>query len=158
MSSSNHLEPGLTDLRDLFSNVDINKAIVIDPIHDKFNCSARHLDDESLSKQFEEKVIEVITNVTIVTKSNGRFGQVEGKGGIATVYALAQCLKFLDNKGCSQCLDEAALRLKGCSKSGEGRAMFAGCYVRFSTERFFNPNYQKKETRKNNTKLILSNV
>lgn len=130
----------------------------IDPIHDKFNCSARHLDDESLSKQFEEKVIEVITNVTIVTKRNGRFGQVEGKGGIATVYALAQCLNFLDNKGCSQCLDEAALRLKGCSKSGEGRAMFAGCYVRFSTERFFNPNYQKKETRKSNTKLILSNV
>ncbi|KAH9720288.1 cysteine-rich receptor-like protein kinase 1 [Citrus sinensis] len=132
----------------------------VDPIHDKFNCSARHLDDESLSKQFEEKVIEVITNVTIVTKRNGRFGQVEGKGGIATVYALAQCLKFLDNKGCSQCLDEAALRLKGCSKSGEGRAMFAGCYVRFSTERFFNPNYQKKETPEGDkiSKLVMAGV
>lgn len=119
----------------------------VDPIHDKFNCSKPYVEDESLSKQFEEKVTEVIMNVTNGAKK-ARFRFVEEKGGIATVYALAQCWKTLDDGGCSQCLDEAAVQLKGCSSSGEGRAMLTGCYVRFSTEKFFSTVYQKKDNSK----------
>ncbi|KAJ0048516.1 hypothetical protein Pint_15483 [Pistacia integerrima] len=112
----------------------------IDPVYDTVNCSSPTglLADDSLHKQFEAKLGELITNVTRQAKSNGGFAVAEGKGGVVSVYALAQCWATVSDEGCGQCLDKAGQELRNCSPGSDGRAMYTGCYMRYSVERFFN--------------------
>lgn len=113
---------------------------------DAVNCTAQFLEgDESLSQQFQLKFAEVVMDLTNQAKQNGGFAIVEGKGGISTVYALAQCWKTLSKQGCNQCLDTASDALKQCKDGSEGRAMLAGCFVRYSTERFFSSDNHSKD-------------
>ncbi|KAK4843363.1 hypothetical protein QYF36_007263 [Acer negundo] len=111
----------------------------LDPVRDHVNCSQpiSILSDDSLLKQFRTKLGEVLLNVTNQAKRNKGFGAVEAKGGVLSVYALAQCWETVSPEGCSQCLERARTELKDCSPNAEGRATFAGCYVRYSTDRFF---------------------
>ncbi|XP_031287769.1 cysteine-rich receptor-like protein kinase 1 [Pistacia vera] len=112
----------------------------IDPVYDTVNCSSPTglLADDSLHKQFEAKLGELITNVTRQAKSNEGFAVAEGKGGVVSVYALAQCWATVSDEGCGQCLDKAGQELRNCSPGSDGRAMYTGCYMRYSVERFFN--------------------
>ncbi|KAJ1412166.1 Serine-threonine/tyrosine-protein kinase, catalytic domain [Sesbania bispinosa] len=68
---------------------------------------------------------------------------VEGAGGFAVgdvegVYALAQCWNTVGNDGCRDCLRKAGKEVRGCLPKREGRALNAGCYLRYSTEKFYN--------------------
>ncbi|KAK2663725.1 hypothetical protein Ddye_002299 [Dipteronia dyeriana] len=111
----------------------------LDPVRDHVNCSQpiSILSDDSLLEQFGTMLGEVLLNVTNQAKSNKGFGAVEAKGGVLSVYALAQCWETLSLEGCSQCLERARTKLKDCSPNAEGRATFTGCYMRYSTHRFF---------------------
>ncbi|KAF2293296.1 hypothetical protein GH714_040673 [Hevea brasiliensis] len=86
----------------------------------------------------QKKVAEVITNVTEKALLNGTFATVEGKGGAVPAYALAQCWNSLTYGECRDCLVKAGSQLKGCAPGAQGQALFTGCYMRYSTERFFN--------------------
>ncbi|KAH7511676.1 hypothetical protein JRO89_XSUnG0178600 [Xanthoceras sorbifolium] len=111
----------------------------LDPLHDNVKCSQpiAIFSDELLHKQFQAKLGVVLLNVTDQAKKNKGFGAVEAKGGVLTVYALAQCWETLSPEGCSQCFDRAKAELKNCSHGADGKAMLAGCYLRYSTDRFF---------------------
>lgn len=62
-----------------------------------------------------------------------------GAVGVDGVYALAQCWESVVNSGgCRECLQKAAMVLRGCGSKKEGRAMIVGCYVRYSTYKFYN--------------------
>lgn len=112
----------------------------IDPTYDNVNCShpTGALTDSSLHTAFKKKVAQVITNVTDRALENGTFATVEGKGGGIPVYALAQCWNSLTYWGCRACLLKAGSQLKQCAPGSQGQALFTGCYMRYSTERFFN--------------------
>ncbi|CAH9088137.1 unnamed protein product, partial [Cuscuta epithymum] len=63
------------------------------------------------------------------------------RGGYATgkqngVYGLAQCWKTVSGEGCRDCLEKARREVKGCLPSTEGRALNAGCYLRYSAVNF----------------------
>ncbi|CAL5370527.1 unnamed protein product [Camellia sinensis] len=63
-----------------------------------------------------------------------RFAVGEGKG----VYGLAQCWRSVSSGGCRECLEKAAGEVRRCVPSREGRGLNAGCYLRYSTVKFFN--------------------
>ncbi|KAK3224607.1 hypothetical protein Dsin_004469 [Dipteronia sinensis] len=127
----------------------------LDPVRDHVNCTQpiSILSDDSLLEQFGTKLGEVLLNVTNQAKSNKGFGAVEAKGGVLSVYALAQCWETLSPEGCSQCLDRARAELKDCSPNAEGRATFAGCYVRYSTDRFFSNGAEDRFRSKNESNM-----
>lgn len=111
----------------------------LDPVHDKVQCSESKatLSDDMLDDQFRIKLNGLILNVTNKAKANKGFGALEAKGCGLPLYAMAQCWKTVTSEGCSRCLNRASAELKSCSPSEEGRGAYAGCYVRYSTDRFF---------------------
>lgn len=81
-----------------------------------------------------ESVGFAVGNLTRIARRDGGFGVVEVKG----IYALAQCWESVERDGCRECLDKAAKAVRGCETKMEGRGMNAGCYLRYSTEKFYN--------------------
>lgn len=97
---------------------------------------------------FVRNVKFVVGNVTTAAVKNGGFGVGEVEG----VYALAQCWKTLGTGGCRACLEKAAMAVGKCGPKREGRAMNAGCYLRYSTEKFYN---DEQESRNSGSKSVL---
>ncbi|KAM3402254.1 hypothetical protein ACQJBY_006278 [Aegilops geniculata] len=58
----------------------------------------------------------------------------------AGVYAMAQCVETVGAGGCAQCLQVASRNIGGCSPNSDGRAVDAGCFMRYSDKRFFPAN------------------
>ncbi|KAB2609321.1 cysteine-rich receptor-like protein kinase 42 [Pyrus ussuriensis x Pyrus communis] len=109
----------------------------VDDEYKNVNCGSSRIDaSKSRTKEFARKVEGVIRNVTELAVSQGGFG-VFGKSGVESVYALAQCWKTINASGCRECLEEAGASLVGCVPGVEGRAMFAGCFLRYSNENFY---------------------
>uniref|UniRef100_A0A2P2K1W5 Cysteine-rich receptor-like protein kinase 42 n=1 Tax=Rhizophora mucronata TaxID=61149 RepID=A0A2P2K1W5_RHIMU len=103
---------------------------------DKVTCSNKTVSgsgNKNKSFEFETSVVHVVSNVTSKALENDGFGAV----GIGGVYALAQCWDSVGKEGCRQCLEAAAEAAKGCLPKREGRGMNAGCYLRYSTEKFY---------------------
>ncbi|XP_039161995.1 cysteine-rich receptor-like protein kinase 42 [Eucalyptus grandis] len=113
----------------------------IDPQHDMVKCANQSNDSahQQARQQFVDKVDRVLRNVSAVAPENKGFAVFEEarRGGVAGVYALAQCWNTLDKKGCRECLANAMIKGRNCTPGDEGRAMNAGCFMRYSTERFY---------------------
>ncbi|XP_059639962.1 cysteine-rich receptor-like protein kinase 42 [Cornus florida] len=109
----------------------------VDPIRDSVNCSSSYGDaigDEAFSSEFRKNVGDLVDNVTRIAAANKGFGVVEAKG----VFGLAQCWKTVSRDGCRECLEKAGKEVRKCVPSKEGRGLNAGCYLRYSTEKFYN--------------------
>ncbi|KAK3028782.1 hypothetical protein RJ639_039048 [Escallonia herrerae] len=101
----------------------------VDPNRDTVKCSGA----SATKLGFQKDVGELIENVTESATAKGGFAVVEGEG----VYALAQCWESVSSAGCRDCLEKASKEVRGCLPSREGRGLNAGCYLRYSTEKFF---------------------
>lgn len=108
------------------------------------NCSSKYavLDDQSGKSQFVKNVKFVVNNVTSIALKNGGFGVAEVKG----VYALAQCWKTVGYVGCRACLEKAAEAVGKCAPKREARALYAGCYLRYSTDKFYNDKQASRDS------------
>ncbi|KAF8037036.1 hypothetical protein BT93_B0071 [Corymbia citriodora subsp. variegata] len=113
----------------------------VDAQHDMVKCANQSSvsADQQTRQQFAEKVDRVLRNVSAVAPKNKGFAvfEEERTGGVAGVYALAQCWNTLDEKGCRECLKNAMIKARNCTPGDEGRAMNAGCFMRYSTQRFY---------------------
>lgn len=101
--------------------------------------------DGYMKMAFARKVKQVVGNVTEKAVGNKGFAVIGDRGGVEDVYALAQCWKTLNNGGCRECLESAGSKLMGCLPGQGGRAMFAGCFLRFSTQKFYNEDSESKD-------------
>ncbi|KAE8680899.1 Cysteine-rich receptor-like protein kinase 42 [Hibiscus syriacus] len=106
---------------------------------DAVNCSSNNVtmvgqDNNSRMILFGRNVDHAVGNVTSIALRRNGFGAV----GVDGVYALAQCWESLTPAECRQCLQKAAETVRGCVPKEEGRALNAGCYLRYSTSRFYN--------------------
>ncbi|XVF58028.1 hypothetical protein PTKIN_Ptkin07bG0029400 [Pterospermum kingtungense] len=99
---------------------------------DNVTCSSNNATLSGLSL-FGRNVDYAVGNVTSIALSNRGFGTV----GVNGVYALAQCWQSVLAEGCRQCLQKAATAVRGCAPKEEGRGMNAGCYLRYSTTKFY---------------------
>ncbi|KAL7190351.1 hypothetical protein ACSBR2_022599 [Camellia fascicularis] len=102
----------------------------VDSARDTVNCAT----DVVRELGFESRVGEVISDVIQEAVVNGGFAGGKGKG----VYGLAQCWKSVSGDGCRECLEKATGEVRRCVPSREGRGLNAGCYLRYSTVKFFN--------------------
>ncbi|KAJ9702957.1 hypothetical protein PVL29_004629 [Vitis rotundifolia] len=65
--------------------------------------------------------------------------EVVGGGG-ATVYGVAQCAETVSPSACQECLKVANGNINSCLPSTYGRAVDAGCFLRYSNTPFFADN------------------
>nr|GMD23280.1 cysteine-rich receptor-like protein kinase 2 [Ipomoea batatas] len=56
-----------------------------------------------------------------------------------TAYVLADCWKTLNASACRACLQNAYASMLGCLPWSEGRALYTGCFMRYSDTNFLNP-------------------
>jgi hypothetical protein len=82
----------------------------------------------------------VLSNVTsLAVKSNKGFAVTSAfRSTEFAAYALARCWENLNTSSCAACLSAAAESVAKCAPAEEGRALFAGCFIRYSTTPFWN--------------------
>ncbi|XP_030447706.2 cysteine-rich receptor-like protein kinase 42 [Syzygium oleosum] len=111
-------------------------AEAVDPVYDSTNCSSdRGAVGEPAGEGFAAAVGSAVGNATRAAASGGGggFGVAEAGG----VYALAQCWESISTEGCRVCLEKAEMGVRKCVPSGDGRGLNAGCYLRYSTVKFY---------------------
>uniref|UniRef100_A0A0D9V1V7 Protein kinase domain-containing protein n=1 Tax=Leersia perrieri TaxID=77586 RepID=A0A0D9V1V7_9ORYZ len=92
---------------------------------------------------FGEAVRAALANVTAAAEGGGGGYYAVGSASVggATAFALAQCWGSLNATACGQCLRAGAAAAGGCAPAAaEGRALYTGCYLRYSTRLFWNLN------------------
>jgi len=110
--------------------------------------------NSSNPQSFHEVVREAVGNVSLEARKNQGFAVGSASNLNLRVYVLSQCWENLGNTLCSSCLNSAASSILSCSPATEGRALYAGCYMRYSTELFWNVN---QETSSSNGMLKMLN-
>ncbi|XP_059451268.1 cysteine-rich receptor-like protein kinase 2 [Corylus avellana] len=94
---------------------------------------------------FSAAVKELLADLQVATpRINGFFAaskkEAVGSAGNATVYAVAQCAETVSEIGCQDCLTVASRNAEVCIPSVVGRAIDAGCFLRYSETPFFADN------------------
>lgn len=123
-----------------FDNRDFSEEFV-DSRFDRAKCK----EGGSEIGEFWKDLDEAFVNVTLKAVKNGGFGaaSVTSAGGNPVVYALAQCWQTLDENSCRECLVNARSSLRFCD-GHEARAFFTGCYLMYSTHKFFDDSAEHK--------------
>ncbi|KAK6129339.1 hypothetical protein DH2020_036912 [Rehmannia glutinosa] len=106
----------------------------VDASLDSVNCNSSTIGAGSgVGLEFGRNVGELIDNLTASAVVNEGYAVRGSKG----VFGLAECWNTVSREGCRACLAKANREVRGCLPSREGRALNAGCYLRYSTEKFF---------------------
>ncbi|GFP97475.1 cysteine-rich receptor-like protein kinase 3 [Phtheirospermum japonicum] len=88
---------------------------------------------------FGDAVLELVRRVSLDgPRNDGFYTGLVRRGGNLTVYGLGQCWEYVNRSGCVECLENSVSRIGSCAPKVEGRVLNAGCYVRYSTTRFYN--------------------
>ncbi|KAG9449906.1 hypothetical protein H6P81_009871 [Aristolochia fimbriata] len=108
-----------------------------DKVNDERNCGDVDVAGRENQGELWNNLLNVTELATATAVQNGGFAMVEARGRLGnSLYGMAQCWKSLDIKGCRECLTNAEREMKGCFPRTEGRVLNAGCFMRYSTEKF----------------------
>lgn len=94
------------------------------------------------TNQFSETAQNLLGDlIEAAPKSAGLFAAQTSQGpSNTTIYALASCLRSVNESGCSECLSIAEGNIRNCLPQTEGRAVDVACYLRYATYSFFPSN------------------
>ena len=86
---------------------------------------------------FAANVKVLVRNLSVEAPKNDNFFVGFVNKGYITVYGLAQCWESVSGSACEDCLAKAVSNIGSCTPKEEGRVLNAGCYMRYSTQKFF---------------------
>ncbi|XP_047317258.1 cysteine-rich receptor-like protein kinase 3 [Impatiens glandulifera] len=86
---------------------------------------------------FAQNVDELVKNLTGVGVLKDGFAVGFVNRGNLSVYGLAQCWEFVNGSSCDKCLSDSVSKIGSCVPKDEGRVLNAGCYLRYSTKKFY---------------------
>ncbi|XP_019176113.1 PREDICTED: cysteine-rich receptor-like protein kinase 2 isoform X2 [Ipomoea nil] len=92
----------------------------------------------------------VLQAVSNAPNSNG-YARVEmpvsgAQNESSSAYVLANCWKTLNASACKTCLENASNSMLKCLPWSEGRALYTGCFMRYSNHDFLNPIPTKEDS------------
>ncbi|XP_057966724.1 cysteine-rich receptor-like protein kinase 42 [Malania oleifera] len=116
----------------------------VDRVHDFVRCEEDlGFVDRITRGKFNNSVDEALENVTKKAVQSGGFAVAEARhDNSAPAYALAQCWNSVSVEDCEYCFGNATAGLMTCLPRLGGKAMYAGCYLRYSSSKFFDDDYQ----------------
>ncbi|XP_008781331.3 cysteine-rich receptor-like protein kinase 2 [Phoenix dactylifera] len=106
---------------------------------DEFDAFVCGNSSASNSTEFEDTAIRLVRSLASEAYSSKEYykaGSSAGSSGV-TVYGMAQCWRSLNVSGCRDCLKSAKDSVARCLPAADGKALNAGCYLRYSTEPFY---------------------
>ncbi|KAB8455101.1 hypothetical protein FH972_025254 [Carpinus fangiana] len=90
---------------------------------------------------FEASVREAVTQAVVAAPNHKGYAgaQVAVAGAVnESAYVLADCWRSLNASSCRECLDNASSSIFECLPWSEGRALYTGCFMRYSDKDFLN--------------------
>ncbi|KAL1355355.1 hypothetical protein AAHE18_05G108000 [Arachis hypogaea] len=101
--------------------------------------------------------------LTAVQDALSNKGYARGKVAVAgtvneSAYVLADCWRTLNTSSCKACLQNASTSLLGCLPWEEGRALYTGCFMRFSDKDFLNKEQENGSSKGNVIVLVVAVV
>lgn len=108
-----------------------------EPLSDKDRTVCGTEDFIGNQAEFKANALELAKNLSAEAPGNDGFfvGSVHRTN--TSVYGLAQCWKAVKGRACAECLANATSRIGSCPPKVEGRVLNAGCYMRYSTQKFY---------------------
>ncbi|XXG84034.1 hypothetical protein AAC387_Pa10g1648 [Persea americana] len=107
---------------------------------DRAVCGVR--DFQGNKTAFASNVVGLMRNLSVKAQKNNGFFVGFADGGNSnlnsTAYGLVQCWKSINASSCKRCLENAVERVGSCLPKEEGRVLNAGCYLRYSMQKFYN--------------------
>ncbi|KAG0501012.1 hypothetical protein HPP92_001084 [Vanilla planifolia] len=107
--------------------------------YDAFSCSNTTVAD-ALQPRFNTLAAALVENLTAEAyRAEGYYQAASLQvASTLTVYGMAQCWKSLTATGCRECLEKGKQNIVGsCLPADDAKAMNAGCFLRYSTEPFY---------------------
>ncbi|XP_030496211.2 cysteine-rich receptor-like protein kinase 3 [Cannabis sativa] len=86
---------------------------------------------------FRDNVLKLVRNLSIEAPNNDGFFVGLVNQGNVSVFGLAQCWEFVTGTACEKCLAASVENVTSCAPKEEGRILNAGCYLRYSTKKFY---------------------
>ncbi|TQD83174.1 hypothetical protein C1H46_031279 [Malus baccata] len=111
------------------------------------------------SSAFGESAREVVRRAVESAPSNRGYarGEVSVSGTAnQSAYVLADCWRTLDESSCRQCLENASASMLGCLPWSEGRALYTGCFMRYSDTDFLNKEMGNGSSRGTRIVIVVS--
>ncbi|XP_020586544.1 cysteine-rich receptor-like protein kinase 2 [Phalaenopsis equestris] len=106
---------------------------------DAYSCSNTTI-DKTIRSVFANLTTDLMNNLTEAADGNADYYKV-GSVQVAPevkAYGMAQCWRSLNATGCRECLKKGRESIIGkCLPADDGKAMNAGCFLRYSTEPFY---------------------
>ncbi|PPS17980.1 hypothetical protein GOBAR_AA02609 [Gossypium barbadense] len=93
-------------------------------------------DDVDTNEDFKMVLRDMLPRMVHKAPDKKGFALFQESRNGTTVHGMAQCWKILDKEMCSSCLADAVDLVFRCVPSKEGRALNAGCFLRYSTYDF----------------------
>ncbi|KDP26626.1 hypothetical protein JCGZ_17784 [Jatropha curcas] len=87
---------------------------------------------------FSANAMELVRNLSVQAPKSDGFSVGFVNRGNVSVYGLAQCWELLNASSCETCLANAVSKIANCTPKEEGRVLNAGCYLRYSPQKFYN--------------------
>lgn len=86
---------------------------------------------------FRESVVELMRSFSVQgAKTDGFLVGSVNKGDFR-VYGLVQCWRSLSRTDCGKCLQGLVAKVSSCLPKNEGSVLNSGCYLRYSTHKFY---------------------
>ncbi|KAK7834320.1 cysteine-rich receptor-like protein kinase 3 [Quercus suber] len=123
-------------------------------VQDKTVCGAQEFAGNGTV--FSANVNQLVTNLSVEAPKFDGFSVGSVNNGNVTVYGLAQCWEFVNGTACEDCLANAVSNISSCTPKQEGRVLNTGCYLRYSTEKFYYNSTQPQPFRNNNQESKLA--
>lgn len=92
------------------------------------------------SSTFAESTRQAVSQAVTSASNNQGYARVQltVPGTNESTYVLANCWKTLNASSCRACLENATASILGCLPWSEGRALYTGCFMRYSDIDFLN--------------------
>ncbi|XP_075656561.1 cysteine-rich receptor-like protein kinase 3 [Castanea sativa] len=105
---------------------------------------------------FSANVNQLVMNLSVEAPKFDGFSVGSVNNGNVTVYGLAQCWEFVNGTACEDCLANAVSNISSCTPKQEGRVLNTGCYLRYSTEKFYYNSTQPVRKSNQESKLAIA--
>ncbi|KAI3728328.1 hypothetical protein L6452_16962 [Arctium lappa] len=96
--------------------------------------------NKTMTGVFQDSVRHAVWNDVMYAPSNNHYFAQEPAGteNESAAYVLADCWDTLNESSCMECLERASASILRCLPSSEGRALYTGCFLRYSNTNFLN--------------------
>ncbi|XP_050276596.1 cysteine-rich receptor-like protein kinase 3 isoform X1 [Quercus robur] len=105
---------------------------------------------------FSANVNQLVMNLSVEAPKFDGFSVGSVNNGNVTVYGLAQCWEFVNGTACEDCLANAVTKISSCTPKEEGKVLNAGCYLKYSTKKFYSNSTESVINSNQGSKLAIA--